>query len=78
MMRLVADFKADWLVMVRQHLAERWGPEHIPDDDVLPKFFDSLRRRRALAGVDQGRFRSILTLYGSLFQTGKIPCIFPC
>src|SRR5258707_4230893 len=41
---LAADFKADLLLMARQYLEERWPSEKIPDSDVLPKYFDSLRR----------------------------------
>ena len=41
---LAADFKADLLVMARQCLQERWPSENIPDRDILPKYFDSLRR----------------------------------
>jgi hypothetical protein len=41
---LAADFKADLLMMARQHFEERWPSENIPDSDVLPKYFDSLRR----------------------------------
>jgi hypothetical protein len=41
---LAADFKADLLMMARQYLEERWPSENIPDRDVLPKYFDSLRR----------------------------------
>jgi hypothetical protein len=42
--RLIADFKADLLVMARQHLAEHWAAGNIPENEVLPKYFDSLRR----------------------------------
>jgi hypothetical protein len=48
MATLLADFSADLLVMARQHLAERWGPDHIADDRLLALFFDSLRRRPAV------------------------------
>jgi hypothetical protein len=41
---LAADFKADLLMMARQYLEERWPSENIPDRDVLPKYFDCLRR----------------------------------
>jgi hypothetical protein len=41
---LAADFKADLLMMARQYLEERWPSENIPERDVLPKYFDSLRR----------------------------------
>jgi hypothetical protein len=41
---LAADFKADLLMMARQYLEERRLSENIPDTDVLPKYFDSLRR----------------------------------
>ncbi|SRR5258708_3213043 len=41
---LAADFKADLLMMARQYLEECWPSKNIPDRDVLPKYFDSLRR----------------------------------
>lgn len=50
MATLVADFKADLLVMARQNLTADWSAqvERISDDDVLIAYFDSLRRRLAL------------------------------
>jgi hypothetical protein len=42
--KLIADFKEDLLVMARQYLAEHRATENVPDSDVLPTYFDSLRR----------------------------------
>src|ERR1700686_2649682 len=41
--KLIANFKEDLQVMARQHLKEHWRPD-IPGNDVLFKYFDSLRR----------------------------------
>ena len=48
MATLLADFKSDLLVIVREYLEKQWGPGHIDNDRVLALFFDSLRRRPAV------------------------------
>jgi len=50
MVKLKANFKADLLAMARRYLAADWGPKvpQLSDDDLLIRFFDSLRRRPAV------------------------------
>jgi len=42
--KLVADFCADLSAMARQYLKEHAPNDAIPDNDVVPRYFDSLRR----------------------------------
>jgi hypothetical protein len=44
MPKLAADFCADLSAMAREYLKERAPNDAIPDNDVIPRYFDSLRR----------------------------------
>jgi hypothetical protein len=50
MVRVQADFKSDLIALARGELVGAWGPDAqpIPDDQILIRYFDLLRRHPAI------------------------------